>query len=370
MAAVSELFPVAYPTPEKIDVGRPHSASVHLNSDVVLEKIMKGRPKFKNEDSIEGNKLHRQLRTFKSQLLFLQAEHAMMLEGLHDEINRLQTQCRELQLRLVTKDSPSMCQVTALESAVSQWQEKSKELSDELEISILCKNNLHEQIKVQEWQFEQELASRDEIVLNLQRELDLKCNTILQLSTHVQQLKEQNIFKRMSLRRSQLPKCDSNPKDDWKLGKAVRLCDKVSPFKQKDGRFFPPLQTAVGSPGPSKMGRLQSLSGKSSESSDGSFMDSLEDEQMSIDDSRRGSISSSQSNLRITSPKIIANDTQSFDLKLPPVSHLKHAITTPNRTFVRQQIKINSKATGKSSDVLGIDKISHPSIEPKTFRNT
>ncbi|XP_076364163.1 uncharacterized protein LOC143253737 [Tachypleus tridentatus] len=299
-----------------------------------------------------------------------------MLEGLHNEISRLQTQCRELQLRLVTKDSPSMCQVlheskvTTLESAVTQWKEKSKELSDELEISILCKNNLHEQIKVQECQFEQELASRDEIILNLQRELDLKCNTILQLSTQLQQLKERNIFKRISLRRSRLPKFDSNEKEDWKLGKSVRLCDKVSSFKQKEGRIFPPLQTAVWSPGPSKVGRLQCLSGKSSESSDGSFMDSLEDEQMSIGDSRRGSISSYQSNLCVTSPKTVVNGTQSSDLKLSSVSHSKNPVTTPKRTFVRQQIKINSKALDKSCDVLGIDKISRSFVEPKTFRNT
>ncbi|XP_022236569.1 uncharacterized protein LOC111084073 [Limulus polyphemus] len=342
MAAVSEIFPVPYPMPQKQNIVKPNPRPLYFRSDTTLKRFVEECSKFPPEDSNQLQRLQEQVRAAWSQLAFLQAEHAKVLEGLHKEIDQLQSQCRELQLKLVVQESPAMCQVLheskveALESSVRQWQGKNKELAEELEVSLEHNDTLQQQLKIQESQYHRELAARDEVILNLQKELDLKCGTISYLSTQLQQLKEGSFFKRISLRKSYIPKCGSISKGEWMHPEAFSSSDKASSFKEEGSRMFPPIHTSSGKPKTSTYG---SFTRRSSESSDSSFKDFLEDEQISIDKSRRGRISPYQSSLCFSSPKVIRNSTstKSFDIKLPSITQSRHA----NRTLVRQQIKID-----------------------------
>ncbi|XP_076345985.1 uncharacterized protein LOC143244717 isoform X1 [Tachypleus tridentatus] len=331
--------------PQKQNIVKPSPKLLHFNSDTPLKRFVKEYSKFSPEDSNQLQRLQEQVRATWSQLAFLQAEHAKVLEGLHKEVDQLQTQCRELQLKLVVQESPAICQVLhesnveALESAVIKWRDKNKELAEELKASFQHNDTLQQQLKTQESQYYRELAARDEVILNLQKELDLKCGTISYLSTQLQQLKEGSFFKRISLRKSYIPKCGSIFKGEWMHPEAFGSSDKASSFKEENGKMFSPIHMSSGNPGKNKSNTYGGFTRRSSESSDSSFKDFLENDEISIDKSRRGRSSPYQSSLCFSIPKVIGNGTftKSFDVKLPSLTQSRCA----DRTLVHQQIKID-----------------------------
>ncbi|XP_064460697.1 coiled-coil domain-containing protein 92-like [Ornithodoros turicata] len=131
--------------------------------------------------------LKSRLHSAKSNILFLQNEHRLTLRGLHAEIAKLQKTIKELQFALINNGIPLVDEesykkrVASLEDELDKWCCHCRYLTSQLEQANGVLVSLNQRLQLQDWQHQTEIAEKDSIIANLQRELEWKCTALSEL---------------------------------------------------------------------------------------------------------------------------------------------------------------------------------------------
>ncbi|KAK8767228.1 hypothetical protein V5799_005977 [Amblyomma americanum] len=132
-------------------------------------------------------RLQAQLRSARSDLVFLQTQHKLTLRGLHAEIAKLQKTVKEMQFALYTNgitlvdEESYQAKIAQLEEDLDKWCCHCRFLSSQLEQANNALVSLNQRLQVQDWQHQAELSEKNSIIANLQRELEWKCRTLAEL---------------------------------------------------------------------------------------------------------------------------------------------------------------------------------------------
>lgn len=116
-------------------------------------------------------RLQAQLRSARSDLVFLQTQHRLTLRGLHAEVAKLQK----------TVKASYQEKIAQLEEDLDKWCCHCRFLSSQLEQANNALVSLNQRLQVQDWQHQAELSEKNSIIANLQRELEWKCRTLAEL---------------------------------------------------------------------------------------------------------------------------------------------------------------------------------------------
>ncbi|XP_038057296.1 coiled-coil domain-containing protein 92-like isoform X2 [Patiria miniata] len=138
--------------------------------------------------------VHVQLRNAESSILFMQQEHAKTLQGLHQELQKLQKKCAELTFELAMKgDAPDQELYVKKQKALeAQLQEKTAEYAEakkELEKRDSRVSSLEQQVKTQEHQHQNEIKHYKHQASVMTSELEQRSSSIAYLTTQLHQLK-------------------------------------------------------------------------------------------------------------------------------------------------------------------------------------
>ncbi|KAH6934478.1 hypothetical protein HPB50_024550 [Hyalomma asiaticum] len=132
-------------------------------------------------------RLQAQLRSARSDLVFLQTQHRLTLRGLHAEIAKLQKTVKEMQFALfndgitLVDEASYQAKIAQLEEDLDKWCCHCRFLSSQLEQANNALVSLNQRLQVQDWQHQAELSEKNSIIANLQRELEWKCRTLAEL---------------------------------------------------------------------------------------------------------------------------------------------------------------------------------------------
>lgn len=135
----------------------------------------------------DPKRLQAQLRSARSDLVFLQTQHRLTLRGLHAEIAKLQKSVKEMQFALfnngitLVDEASYQAKITQLEEDLDKWCCHCRFLSSQLEQANNALVSLNQRLQVQDWQHQAELSEKNSIIANLQRELEWKCRTLAEL---------------------------------------------------------------------------------------------------------------------------------------------------------------------------------------------
>ncbi|GFS75411.1 CCDC92 domain-containing protein [Nephila pilipes] len=282
------------------------------------------------------NILREKLKAAQDSIKFLQDEHTLMLKGLHEEIERLQDLCRDLQFRCETSgcllpDSEFFrCSSECLEQKVNNLLKENADLKRKLAESHQAIDILDQKEKLALWQHHQELEQRDNAILRLEKELESKCTTITQLTSQGARRKKGSFWRRFSFINSNHPST-SNPVPHSRIQPSH-----VEHLSRED------LPTEM-------QNSLQSLE---SQYQSYSSYSSLSDKSVS-DDEGFGQ--------RCDADGQSEGDT-GLTVKLPPISNLP---LVSNRQLVRHQLRIKSLANKVTTDTLAIDQRQVPETSIK-----
>lgn len=132
-------------------------------------------------------RLQAQLRSARSDLVFLQTQHRLTLRGLHAEVAKLQKTVKEMQFALfnngitLVDEASYQEKIAQLEEDLDKWCCHCRFLSSQLEQANNALVSLNQRLQVQDWQHQAELSEKNSIIANLQRELEWKCRTLAEL---------------------------------------------------------------------------------------------------------------------------------------------------------------------------------------------
>ncbi|XP_065310603.1 uncharacterized protein [Dermacentor albipictus] len=135
----------------------------------------------------DPKRLQTQLRSARSDLVFLQTQHRLTLRGLHAEIAKLQKTVKEMQFALfnngitLVDEASYEAKIAQLEEDLDKWCCHCRFLSSQLEQANNALVSLNQRLQVQDWQHQAELSEKNSIIANLQRELEWKCRTLAEL---------------------------------------------------------------------------------------------------------------------------------------------------------------------------------------------
>lgn len=135
----------------------------------------------------DPKRLQAQLRSARSDLVFLQTQHRLTLRGLHAEIAKLQKTVKEMQFALfnngitLVDEASYQAKIAQLEEDLDKWCCHCRFLSSQLEQANNALVSLNQRLQVQDWQHQAELSEKNSIIANLQRELEWKCRTLAEL---------------------------------------------------------------------------------------------------------------------------------------------------------------------------------------------
>lgn len=120
------------------------------------------------------------LRSAESAIHFLQSEHKSVLSGLHEEIQRLQQKCSDLQFALSSAASAEQSeaewrsQVQHFQSLLEQKEEKISTVEHELASELAKNQEMAEQLQWRKMEFENQLRSKDAKIESLQKSLQIQ----------------------------------------------------------------------------------------------------------------------------------------------------------------------------------------------------
>ncbi|KAL1413935.1 hypothetical protein MTO96_007984 [Rhipicephalus appendiculatus] len=120
-------------------------------------------------------RLQAQLRSARSDLVFLQTQHRLTLRGLHAEVAKLQKTVKEMQFALfnngitLVDEASYQDKIAQLEEDLDKWCCHCRFLSSQLEQANNALVSLNQRLQVQEWQHQAELSEKNSIIANLQR---------------------------------------------------------------------------------------------------------------------------------------------------------------------------------------------------------
>ncbi|GBM37357.1 hypothetical protein AVEN_198262-1 [Araneus ventricosus] len=272
--------------------------------------------------------IREKLKAAQDSIRFLQDEHALMLKGLHEEIERLQDLCRDLQFRCETSgcllpDSEFFkCSPDCLEQKVNNLLKENADLKRKLVESHQAIDILDQKEKLALWQHHQEMEQRDSAILRLEKELEVKCTTIAQLTSQGVRRKKGSFWRRFSFANS------NHPSTSHQVPHSKLQPSRVEHLSREDL--------------PSEMqNSLQSLE---SQYQSYSSYSSLSDKSMSDDEGF---------NQRCDGDGQSEGGQESgLTVKLPPISNLP---LVSSRQLVRHQLRIKNLATKLTADTLAID---------------
>ncbi|GIY30361.1 CCDC92 domain-containing protein [Caerostris darwini] len=302
-----------------------------LSSQSTARKSANELASFKRDTGAEGEgaffevpddilALREKLRAAQNSIRFLQDEHALMLKGLHEEIERLQELCRDLQFRCETSGCllPTseffQCSPDCLEQKVTNLLKENSDLKRKLVESHQAIDILDQKEKLALWQHHQELEQRDSAILRLEKELEAKCSTISQLTSQgTSRRKKGSFWRRFSFANSNHPSTSSHATPQ----------SRVQPSRVEEHLSREDL--------PSEMqNSLQSLE---SQYQSYSSYSSLSDKSVSDDEG-------------------FGQRCDGLTVKLPPISNLQAA---SKRELVRQQLRVKGLAARMAPNTLAID---------------
>ncbi|XP_071038056.1 coiled-coil domain-containing protein 92 [Parasteatoda tepidariorum] len=294
------------------------------------------------EDSCNEISIREQLLAAKQSITFLQNEHAILLKGLHEEIESLQNLCRDLQFRcevigcILPDNEFFKCSPKTLEQKVENLLKENTELRRKLNESHQAIDILDQKEKLALWQHHQELEQRDETILSLEKELEAKCNTITQLtSAQGARRKKGNFWRRFSFTSSNHPSTSTSVPHS-----------KIHP---------PRVEHLSKEDLPSEM--QGSLTSYESQYQSYSSYSSLSDKSVS-DDEGLGHHTQGEYKKKLASKTTV---------KLPPITGLP---TVSNRQLVRQQLRVHGYPNQVAADSLAIDQIQSPEMPLKRTNMT
>ncbi|XP_059090275.1 ras guanine nucleotide exchange factor P-like [Tigriopus californicus] len=120
------------------------------------------------------------LRSAESAINFLQSEHKSVLSGLHEEIQRLQQKCSDLQFALSSAASAEQSeaewrlQVQRFQSLLEQKEKRIASVEHDLASELAKTQDLAEQLKWREMEFENQLRSKNAKIESLQKSLQVQ----------------------------------------------------------------------------------------------------------------------------------------------------------------------------------------------------
>lgn len=171
--------------------GNASSKSVALRSSggggVDDEDVAVSSPRLPAVVETDPARLQAQLRSARSDLVFLQTQHRLTLRGLHAEIAKLQKTVKEMQFALfndgitLVDEASYQAKIAQLEEDLDKWCCHCRFLSSQLEQANNALVSLNQRLQVQDWQHQAELSEKNSIIANLQRELEWKCRTLAEL---------------------------------------------------------------------------------------------------------------------------------------------------------------------------------------------
>ncbi|KAF8788119.1 Coiled-coil domain-containing protein 92 [Argiope bruennichi] len=334
--------------------------------------------------------LREKLKAAQDSIRFLQDEHALMLKGLHEEIERLQDLCRDLQFRCETSgcllpDSDSMgggiknevklleqgtptaysiSEMNSRSNVSSCWCCKDPRLHNrkrashglrflnpdclEQKVNNLLKENadlkrklveshqaidiLDQKEKLALWQHHQEMEQRDSAILRLEKELEAKCTTIAQLTSQGARRKKGSFWRRFSFANSNHPSTShSAPHSKLQPSRVEHLSREDLPSEMQNS--------------------LQSLE---SQYQSYSSYSSLSDKSVSDDEGFNQRCDGDGQNEGL--------QESGLSVKLPPISNLP---LVSSRQLVRHQLRIKNLASKLTTDTLAIDQRQVPDASIK-----
>ncbi|XP_003740889.1 coiled-coil domain-containing protein 92 [Galendromus occidentalis] len=120
------------------------------------------------------------LHSARSDLVFVQGKQKMLLRSLHSEMEKLQRTVRELQFAIVTKglsyidEDTYKARVAQLEARIADWSMRCNYLNAQLNVANDSLVELNERVQLQEFEHEDIVRQRDEIIAVLKRQLEMK----------------------------------------------------------------------------------------------------------------------------------------------------------------------------------------------------
>lgn len=291
--------------------------------------------------------LGEQLKIAKENIEFLQNEHAYMLKGLHDEIEKLHHKCRDLLFRCeaegcILPDSDFFkCSPDVLKQKVDSLIKENADTKRKLAESHQAIDILDQKEKLALWQHHQELEQRDNMIIHLEKELESKCSTIAQMTSQGARRKKGNFWRRFSFTSSNHPST-SNSVPQSKIQQT-----RIDHLSKED------LPSEIQNSLPSFESQYQSCSSYSS-LSDKSVSDDEGFGQRYVPDPQQ------ECGTDIKDKKLT--------VRLPPISNLP--LVSSSRQLVRHQLRIHSLTNKMSSDTLAIDQIPSNEVSVKRLSKT
>lgn len=134
-----------------------------------------------------------QLRNAQSSILFMQQEHAQTLQGLHQELQKLQKKCAELNFELAMKEGTPdeehyRKQQKVLEAEVKEAKAEKQNHEEMVEKKDRRINTMEQQLKVQEKKYVDEIKKLKQFVHRHKTERDQKSEMIAHLTAQLHQL--------------------------------------------------------------------------------------------------------------------------------------------------------------------------------------
>lgn len=291
--------------------------------------------------NLDEASLKEKLEAAYSNINFLQQEHATTIKGLHEEIEKLQNMHRELEFRLEVenqlenRDATRHKNMADIEEKIGLLTKENDVLKRKLYDSSHTIAILDQKQKLLKWQHHQELEERESTIMRLQKELETKCSTVAQLTSHLQRKKRANFLRRFSFNsESSAPIIPKVSRDHCGSRKDLERQTKSLPFYESEFYY---------------------RHGNSSNSS-------FSDRSASDDDSISRRSIKNDTTLRSRGRCMSYESSQSSELKLPPINFPPGA---SQRQLVRQQIRVDKMASKVTPDTLAIDQISSPEMAAK-----
>ncbi|KAH7958274.1 hypothetical protein HPB49_000375 [Dermacentor silvarum] len=301
----------------------------------------------------DPKRLQAQLRSARSDLVFLQTQHRLTLRGLHAEIAKLQK----------TVKASYQAKIAQLEEDLDKWCCHCRFLSSQLEQANNALVSLNQRLQVQDWQHQAELSEKNSIIANLQRELEWKCRTLaeLEMATRGRGTRRMSgpagpLAASMTSSSSLVEPCEPvrTPSQRNLMAGACGKASAASTSARKSS--YSPSQsstTTSRSVTPRRHAGARAASAKclpvagaSSSSSAGSS----------------GKKKSDQAGAR----GAVESDRRRAQLRLPPLVDPTRALAFPARSLVHHQLTAVHCDSGLSTDEeLSIDRVPSPELKPK-----
>ncbi|CAN7988474.1 unnamed protein product [Ixodes hexagonus] len=316
-------------------------------ADTRLDGYRDTRPSIHEDKTNLSAKLH----SARCDIVFLQTQHRLTLNGLHSEIAKLQQAVKGMQfalfnngISLVDEDSYKV-RIEELEEDLDKWCCHCRYLTSQLEQANKALVALNQRIQVQDWQHQVELKEKNSIIANLQRELEWKCRALAEM--------EMSSRRRSLVRR--LPggeTSDAETLTPQRIALAGRTTSR-SPVSGSSQRL-PTLP----------LDRFHGDVPQSSQSSTATH-----------------EVVQHKTNPRPASAKCLPGISLPRDpsktganrfrreLRLPPLVNAARTLSFPARSLVRQQLRVHCDPGMSADEDLTIDQVSSPELKPKKITN-